>query len=139
METGKAKLTVLFEQPFWVGVFEREHQGRYEACRTVFGGEPRDFEIYNFVLARYHQLEFSPALESETTLEKKLSPKRARRLARCQTLPGSAGTKAQQAFQLQRERKKTERRALSRAVKEAEKDRRFQLRREKRKEKRRGR
>ena len=25
METGKAKLTVLFDPPFWVGLFEREH------------------------------------------------------------------------------------------------------------------
>ena len=37
METGKAKLTVLFDPPFWVGLFEREHGGRYEACRVVFG------------------------------------------------------------------------------------------------------
>lgn len=139
METGKAKLTVLFEPPFWVGVFEREREGRYEACRTVFGGEPRDFEIYDFILTAYDRLEFSPSLEAEPEQVKEINPKRAQRLARRQTQPCAIGTKAQQALQLQREQQKAERREISRAVREAEEERRFQLRREKRKEKHRGR
>ena len=28
METAKSKLTVLFDPPFWVGVFERESGGQ---------------------------------------------------------------------------------------------------------------
>ena len=56
METARAALTVLFEPPFWVGVFERESGGRYEACRVVFGAEPRDFEVYAYVLDRHHRL-----------------------------------------------------------------------------------
>ena len=62
METGKAKLTVLFDPPFWVGLFEREYGGRYEACRVVFGAEPRDIEVYACILDRYDRLAFSPAL-----------------------------------------------------------------------------
>ena len=65
METAKAKLTVLFDPPFWAGIFERESGGRYEACRVIFGAEPRDFEIYAFVLERYGNLAFSPALPAE--------------------------------------------------------------------------
>ena len=139
METGKAKLTVLFEPPFWVGVFEREREGRYEACRTVFGGEPRDFEIYDFVLTYYDRLDFSPPLEAELERVKEINPKRAQRLARRQTQPSAIGTKAQQALQLQREQQKTERREISRAAREAEEERRFRLRQEKLKEKHRGR
>ena len=45
METAKSKLTVLFDPPFWVGVFERESGGRYEACKLTFGAEPRDAEV----------------------------------------------------------------------------------------------
>ena len=119
METGKAKLTVLFDPPFWVGLFEREHGGRYEACRVVFGREPQDFEVYAYVL--------DP------------NPKRAQRLARRQTLPAGIGTKAQQALQLQWEENKAERRVLSREAREAEEARRFRLRQEKRREKHRGR
>ena len=103
METARAKLTVLFDPPFWVGVFERENGGRYEACRVVFGAEPRDFEVYAYILEHYDRLDFSPALQAETAAERALSPKRAQRLARQQTQSTGIGTKAQQALQLQRE------------------------------------
>lgn len=139
METGKAKLTVLFEPPFWVGLFEREHGGRYEACRVVFGREPRDFEVYAYVLDRYSRLAFSPALPAEPCQARDPNPKRAQRLARRQTLPAGIGTKAQQALQLQREQGREERRVLSREARDAERDRRFQLHREKQKRKHRGR
>ena len=54
-------LTVYFEDPFWVGVFEREEAGRYSACRVVFGGEPQDAQVYDLVLRRFHALRFSRA------------------------------------------------------------------------------
>ena len=139
METGKAKLTVLFDPPFWVGLFEREHGGRYEACRVVFGREPRDFEVYAYVLDRYSRLAFSPALPAEPCQARDPNPKRAQRLARRQTLPAGIGTKAQQALQLQREQGREARRVLSREARDAERDRRFQLHREKQKRKHRGR
>lgn len=135
----KAKLTVLFDPPFWVGLFERERAGGYEACKVTFGAEPKDQEIYAFVLDRYCALEFSPALPGDRSEERPVSPKRAQRLAGEQTRPAGMGTKAQQALQLQRERTRAERKVLSREAREAEERRRFQLRREKRKEKQRGR
>ena len=87
METARAALTVLFEPPFWVGVFERESGGRYEACRVVFGAEPRDFEVYAYVLDRYHRLTFSPALPAGRGEDRPVSPKRLQRQARA----GGAG------------------------------------------------
>ena len=139
METAKAKLTVLFDPPFWIGLFEREYQGRYEVCKVTFGAEPRDYDVCAFVLERWHTLEFSPALETEGIEERPISPKRAQRLAHEQTRQAGIGTKAQQALQLQRERNKAERRTISREAREAEEARRYQLRQEKRKEKHRGR
>lgn len=139
METARAKLTVLFDPPFWIGLFEREREGRYEACRVVFGAEPRDFEVYAYILDQYHRLAFSPALAASPEDDRTVNPKRAQREARRQTQPSGIGTKAQQALQLQREQNKEERRVLSREAREAEQDRRLQLRREKRKQKHRGR
>ena len=139
METGKAKLTVLFDPPFWVGLFEREYGGRYEACRVVFGAEPRDIEVYACILDRYDRLAVSPALAFDPETDRAVSPKRAQRLARRQTQSAGVGTKAQQALQLQREENKAERRVLSREARDAERDRRFQLHREKQKRKHRGR
>lgn len=139
METARSKLTVLFDPPFWCGVFERESGGRYEACKVTFGAEPRDFEVYAFVLEHYTQLAFSPALAAGRSGERTVNPKRAQRLAREQSKPSGIGTKAQQALQLQREQGKAERKILSREAREAEESRRFQLRQAKRRKKRRGR
>ena len=139
METAKARLTVLFDPPFWVGLFEREHDGTYEACRVVFGPEPRDNEVYAYILSHYDRLEFSPALRTEISPDREINPKRAQRQARKQTQPAAIGTKAQQALQLQREQMKTVRRTRTREEREEEENRRYRLRQEKRKEKHRGR
>ena len=135
----KAKLTVLFDPPFWVGLFERERGGRYEVCKVTFGAEPKDYDVYAFVLNHYCGLDFSPALAAEGTEERTINPKRAQRLAREQTKQAGIGIKAQQALQLQRDQNKAERRVLSREAREAEEQRRFRLRQEKRKEKHKGR
>ena len=139
METAKAKLTILFDPPFWAGLFEREAGGRYEACKVTFGPEPSDQEVYQYLLDHYHRLKFSPSLASQTAEERRVSPKRAQRLAARETRETGIGTKAQQALQLQRERARTERRALSREARAAEEERRYQLRLQAKKEKHRGR
>lgn len=139
METGAFKLTVLFEEPFWIGLFEREWGGRYEACKITFGAEPRDYEVYQFILENWSQLVFSPAIPTEAAAEKPVSPKRMQRLIHRQTAGAAIGTKAQQALKLQQEQGKQARKARSREKREAEQERKFQLRQEKRKEKHRGR
>lgn len=106
METAKASLTVLFDDPFWIGLFERESEGRYEVCRVVFGAEPRDFTVYELIQNQYARLRFSPALAAEAAFCGKVNPKRAQREARRLTRPAGVGTKAQQALQLQRSRQK---------------------------------
>lgn len=45
MQKSRASFTVFFEDPFWVGVYEREEPGGLTACRVVFGAEPKDGEI----------------------------------------------------------------------------------------------
>lgn len=76
MGTRMVRLTVLFEPPFWIGLCEREEDGQYAVCRIVFGAEPREQEVYAFVLANWHRLRFSPALAAETTAERHRNPKR---------------------------------------------------------------
>lgn len=139
METAVCKLTVWFEDPFWVGVVEREAGGRYEACKITFGAEPRDCEVYQFVLERWSRLRFGPSLPASPVEDRAGGPKRARRAARRQTETVGIGTKAQRALQLQREQGKQVRKVLSRGQREAEAERKFQLRQEKRRKKHRGR
>lgn len=137
MEKTFGKLTVFFEDPFWVGIFERQADGLLSVCKITFGAEPRDGEVYGFVLQHYAHLKFSSGLENYAC-EKKYNPKRRQREARKLTESG-IGTKAQQALQLQREQGKAERDAARRVRKQEEKQRQFAVRQQKKKEKHKGR
>lgn len=53
---SKAKLTVFFEEPFWVGLYEREDGGQYEVSKVTFGAEPKDYEVYAYFLANFYTL-----------------------------------------------------------------------------------
>ena len=102
MECGYARLTVWFADPFWVGVYEREAEGRLEVCRHTFGAEPKDGEVWQWLLSAWRGLDFSPAVEAPRRPSGRENPKRARRQARNRPEKTGAGTKAQQALQLQR-------------------------------------
>lgn len=132
------RLTVFFEEPFWVGVFERTENGRLSAVKVTFGSEPKEYEIYEFILKRYYDLQFSPVVAAAVK-ERKKNPKRMQREVRKQLSDNGIGTKSQQALKLQQEQNKRERKVKSREQKEAEAERRFELKQQKKKEKHRGR
>ena len=138
MKTIKCKLTVYFAEPFWVGVFERICDGKLSVAKVTFGAEPKDYDIQEFVLKHYYDLQFSPAVETIVKKDKK-NPKRVLRDVKKQLQNNGIGTKSQQALKLQQEQLKTERKIVSREQREAEKQRQFELKQQKRKEKHRGR
>lgn len=132
------KLTVYFDDPFWVGVFERIEGKKLSVCKVTFGAEPKDYEVLAFVLKHYSQLKFSPSVDVKVRKEAK-NPKRIQREARKQATPSGIGTKSQQALQQQREENKLIRKTISRQRREAEKKRQYDLKQQKRKEKHKGR
>ena len=138
MDKVLGKLTVFFEAPFWVGVFERVSDGKLSVCKVTFGAEPKDYEVYEFVLNNYYLLRFSPAVATDVK-EAGRNPKRVQREVRKQVQNTGIGTKSQQALKLQQKQLKTERKTVSRKQREAEKQRQFELKRQKREEKHRGR
>ena len=138
MDKVTGKLTVFFEGPFWIGVFEHVEGRKLSVCKVTFGAEPKEYEIQAYILKNYYRLKFSPAVE--VSIKKPASnPKKVQREARKQTLVSGIGTKSQQAIQLQREAMKTKRREKSREEKKVELQRRFELKQQKRKRKHRGR
>lgn len=138
MDKASAKLTVFFEESFWVGVFERISDEKLSVCKVTFGAEPKDYDVYDFIQKNYYKLKFSPAVD--VTVKKVASnSKRLQRNAKNQVQSIGIGTKSQQALQLQREEMKTERKKISKEQKEAEQKRMFELKQQKRKEKHRGR
>lgn len=139
MNTVVSKFTVLFEDPFWIGLYERAQGKSYEVCKITFGPEPKDYEVYDFLLKNWGKLKFSPSIEAASIAEeKRINPKRLQRLINKRTSENGIGTKAQQALKLQQEQGKLERKTRSKEEREAEKERRFDLHQEKRKEKHRG-
>ena len=134
----KAKLTVFFEDPYWVGVYEREDEKEYQVARAIFGCEPTDAELYEFLQANYRNLEFSRSFQGEIQLERKVNFKRKQREVRKQANENGIGTKAQQAIkQVMEESKKGRKRDVRQQRREEEKLK-FVLKQEKKKEKQKG-
>ena len=107
MDKVSGKLTVYFEDPFWVGVFERIEDGKLSVAKVTFGAEPKDYEVQEYIQKYYFSLKFSPAVETIVKDIKK-NPKRMQREARKQTIEIGIGTKSQQALKLQQEQNKQE-------------------------------
>ena len=138
METTVSKLTVFFDDPFWIGVYERSYDNQYEVAKITFGAEPKNFEVWIYLLENWTKLNFSKSTQAEIPQEWQINPKRMQReISRSLKNPG-VGTKAQQALKLQQEQGKLERKVKSKAIREAEKERRFELKQDKRKQKHRG-
>lgn len=137
MDAESGKLTVFYEGPFWVGVFERVSGGWLSVCKVTFGAEPKDGEVLELILRHYHELRFSPAVEAGVRQAADNPKRRQRGAGRLLRGPGM-GTKSQQALQMQREEMKARHEQIGREQREAEKQRRFERSREKRKEKHKG-
>ena len=120
MDKVNGKLTVYFEEPFWVGVFEHIENSRLTVAKVTFGAEPKVYEIQEYIQRYYFSLKFSPAVDT-VVKETKSNPKRIQREAKKQMQETGIGTKSQQALQMQREENKLERKSVSREQREAEK------------------
>ena len=94
MDKVNGKLTVYFEEPFWVGVFERIENGRLTVAKVTFGADPKDYEIQKYIQRYYFSLKFSPAVDT-VVKETKRNPKRIQREAKKQIQETGIGTKSQ--------------------------------------------
>jgi len=138
MDTVVSKLTVLFEDPFWLGIYERENEGKYEASRMIFGSEPKDYEIFSFLLNHHNGFHFSPSMKTERKPENRINPKRMKRIINKELCDRGFPSKAKQVLKLQQEENKTVRKSHSRQQKEEEENRQFLLHQQKRKNKHKG-
>lgn len=139
MQRNSSELTVYYDGQYWVGICQRQDEAGLRVCRVVFGAEPKDYEVYEYILLNWHALEFSKSVETGQEHSRRINPKRMQRQINKQLGNQGAGTKAQQAISQQREQKSLERKTTSRLRRDEEKERRFILRQEKKKLKHRGR
>ena len=137
MDKVNGKLTVFFEEPFWVGIFERIEDGKLSVAKITFGAEPKDYEVQEYIQKCYFSLKFSPVVET-VVKDIKRNPKRMQRKAKKQMLEIGIGTKSQQALKLQQEQNKQERKVISREKREAAQMRKLELKQQKKREKHKG-
>ena len=137
---SQIKLTVLFNEPFWIGVFEVIENEEYKVCKVTFGPEPKEEEIYEIILQKFYSLNFSAPISADknTFIEKKQNPKRLQRKIQKETNTKGIGTKAQIAIKLQHEEGKLQHKKKSKEQKEQEEYRKIYLKKKKKLEKHKG-
>ena len=137
MSVVKCKLTVFFESPFWVGVFESVTDGELKVAKLTFGSEPGNQEIYEFILKYYGRLQFSTAFKVKVQAKKK-NPKRLLKEAKKQMCDRGIGTKSQQVLKQYHEQQKRESKQQIKNKKQLLEKRQFDLKQQKKKEKHKG-
>lgn len=127
------KLTVFFDGSFWCGLVEYVNLAQeYRVLRYVFGHEPKDTDIFDFIffilpklIEANDVLKFSNAESEVTKQQQKISPKRMQRIISRQKRQPIVSTKAQAALKAVHEAGKTMRTKQKRQDKEALKKQKF--------------
>ncbi|MBO1305975.1 YjdF family protein [Enterococcus sp. 669A] len=134
------KLTIYFDGSFWCGLIELDETKNYQAIRYVFGPEPKDSEVFDFVCQTLPQLlqRQNVPTTAQAKPVKKVSPKRMQRLINREKRQPAVSTKAQQAMSEAREAAKTQRRTRTKAEKAQLAKEQFDLRQAKKRQKKRG-
>lgn len=141
MKQCTIKVTVLLEDSFWVGFFERNDDEGYAVARKIFGGEPTDAELYDFVLTHFDALKFTEPQDFKLVIKRK-NPKRVKREVRREMEKVKKNlfstTHAQEVLRLDLEKNKKIKKSISKAEREACVEEKFQQKQAKRKKKHRG-
>jgi hypothetical protein len=115
------RLTILFDSPYYVGLVEDERDGLLYAARQIFGAEPSDQLVYEFVqrdlLPLMRTMTVGVPVETRTTA--RVNPKRRLREVRRALAERGLTSAAHKAMRAQLEQNKQERQQDSRADREA--------------------
>lgn len=67
----KINITVLFENPFWICLYERTEDNKLETCKIIFITEPSDNEVYNYLLKNLDKLKFHRSIIEKPKRQRK--------------------------------------------------------------------
>ncbi|MBN2851324.1 MAG: YjdF family protein [Clostridia bacterium] len=132
------RLTVYFEDPFWIGIFERLDQNLCEVSKIVFGPEPKDYEVYEFILENQNKLVFSIPIKTDLKTAKQINHKKLMKKVRKETSGSGTGTKAQQALKTEQEQRKKAKKEISKKSREEQEKLLYKKRKSKKLSKKRG-
>lgn len=135
-------LTIYYDGQFWIGVVEFHENERLKAYRYVFGTEPNDSEVLEFVnnrlLGIIHKSK-QVGIEDKKKLKKKINPKRLQRKVAKEIQNRGVSAKAQEAIKKEIEQRKLESKKLKKERNDAFKQRKWELKKQKAKQKHKGR
>lgn len=131
------ELNVLFDDPFWVGMFYLKDLDNIYVDRVVFYQEPSDGQVYKYFLENFKHLNFNAKYQGKAGNKIK-NPKRMQRVIKKQSQTLQTGTKSMQALKKQYEQVKLQKKELNKQRQAAKKEHLFTLKQQKRKAKHRG-
>ena len=108
------RLVVYFDGQFWSALIERNDEHGIYASRHIFGSEPNEGEILNFVNNDLLKIIEKQTVCSEPDIidTQKINPKRLAKIARKQMVQNPVSTKSQEAIQLALEAQKKEKQVI---------------------------
>ncbi|MGI1800430.1 YjdF family protein [Priestia aryabhattai] len=134
-------LTIYHDGQFWIGIIEVVEGGKLKAFRYVFGAEPKDTEILDFI---HHKLlnlinqSIHSGLDVKIKSNKKVNPKRLQRQVAKEVNKIGISTKAQEAMKQEYEEKKKSRKKKSKQYRKELKEQKYLMKKLKAKAKHKG-
>ncbi len=130
--------TIKYDNPYWVGIFERIDESGYSVAQHIFGSEPGDAEIYDFIQHSYRSLLFSKPTAVKDDTVKTVNFKRRQKEIRRMVQENGHATRAQEALKAEFERRKEMSKIVFHEEHERDEHLKYLKRQEKKKEKKRG-
>ncbi len=135
-----SKLTILYDAPFYIGIIEKQCDDRNLFLKITFGQEPTIPEIYDFILKKYHLLNFY-CLTNENNEKPhclKINPKRIQRIISKEIKNKKSTSKAKDTLKEEYKKLKVIKKAQYKQKNKQEKQEKFQTKQLQKKEKKKG-
>ncbi|PFK64620.1 hypothetical protein COJ21_26080 [Priestia megaterium] len=134
-------LTIYHDGQFWVGIIEVVEDGKLRAFRYVFGAEPKDKEILDFIYYRLLDIinqSVHSGLDVRRKSDKKINPKRLQRQVAKERNKVGVSTKAEEAIKQEYEEKKKSKKKRAKQYREELKEQKYLVKKQKAKAKHKG-
>ncbi|MBB6444818.1 DUF2992 family protein [Bacillus benzoevorans] len=105
------KLTIYYDGQFYVGIVETVDGNTLRAYRNIFGPEPNDQDVLEFIYSDLLSLierNKQKGLIADQDIQKKINPKRLQRIVSKEIKQAGVSTKAQEAIKEQYDLRKKE-------------------------------
>lgn len=117
------KLSIFYDGQFYIGLVEIQSNNRLQAFRYIFGNEPKDQDVLDFIyndLQGLIEMHEQNGISIKKSCRKKINPKRMQRQISKELQQRSISTKAQEALKADYEQRKKANQKRSKQAKEDE-------------------